>query len=88
MGILGLSLVLVSVIIYFTISRLTDTKKYYKGYNKGWEDCCKSYNNFEMSPDDELVLYIMKKALRASFNFSFETVIECFFPYLSSQDSK
>lgn len=60
-----LCLLLVGLIIYFTFTKISEDKKYHSGYNKGWDDCLKTYENFEMSPDDKLVLYIMKKAIKS-----------------------
>ena len=32
-------------------------------YDEGWQDCEDAHNKFEMTPDDELVLKILKTAL-------------------------
>ena len=60
-----LGFIIIFVILHFTATKIADNKKYHRGYNNGWDDCIKAHDNFELSPDDELVLYIMKKALRA-----------------------
>ena len=60
-----LSFPLAIAIICNTAYHIAKLKKYNNGYNDGWDDCVRTYRQFEMSYEDELVLEIMKKSFRS-----------------------
>lgn len=42
-----------------------NNRHYNNGYLNGWKDCYHAHKQFEMSPDDMVILYIMKKAFKS-----------------------
>ena len=65
MDIVILGFIVIALIISFTEYKLHSDARYRSGYNDGWVDCHKAHKQFEMSLDDELVLHIMKKAIKS-----------------------
>ena len=59
---LGMLAVAVGVVYAFT--GLADMGAREAGYKEGYEDCAKVHNNYEMSPDDDLLMEELKGALK------------------------
>lgn len=55
---------LIVVIVWFSLEGITDRIMRESAYDEGYKDCMRVYNDFEMSPDDELLMEELKDALK------------------------
>ena len=43
---------------------LESKRRYDHGYDEGWSDCEDIHNKFQMSPDDDAVLKVLKESIK------------------------
>ena len=52
------------LIVVAMLTLLYRKSEYDHGYNEGWADCEDIHNKYEMSPDDDAVLKVLKESIK------------------------
>ncbi len=52
------------LIVFSTLIALENKGRYDHGYDEGWADCEDIHNKFQMSPDDDAVLKVLKESIK------------------------